>query len=627
MSEETARPTAEGAGLDAVATGLALGGASRVRADAFLEDQQALIADQRSHLHEQLRQIHLDIFEKWLGVLLRVATLSVGIAAATGVGLMVWDAVHSNGLVIEPFAVPLDMTTKGLSGQVVASQMLDKLAVMQDATDSARPPQSYANNWGDNIKVEIPETGISIGELQNFLKGWLGRDTHISGEVWRTQTGIAVTARKNGEAGATFFGVENDLDALMQRAAEHIYSVTQPYRYANFILAQPGAADHAAAIYRKLLAGPNTLERAWAWNGLGTLESSRNPPLSVYYYAQAIVAMPQFSPGYAGLGFEEYFLGRYENSLSNHLAGKRLLDRAHVPDVNPSQLSVRRTKNEALIAVEKGDIRESLRNFRISAQSPRFANLNHDQFPRGALTALALLHDGGGVRAYMRDLGIFSIQDRFGATSALWVDGGLEDWPEILRIEKSMPEGIRRELYHGYPANLAAISLAHAHLGDLKGAQTLVAQCDVDSDDCLIARGWIATLQGQPGRADYWFARVESAEPSVPFADEGWGRSLLARGQPDAAIEKFKLSNQKGPHYADALEGWGEALMARNQSHLALAKFAEADKYAPNWGRLHLKWGEALLYAGKRDEARAQFARAAALDLTSSEKSELTRAT
>ena len=63
--------------------------------------------------------------------------------------------------------------------------------------------------------------------------------------------------------------------------------------------------------------------------------------------------------------------------------------------------------------------------------------------------------------------------------------------------------------------------------------------------------------------------------------------------------------------------------MAKNHSHLALAKFAEAEKYAPNWGRLHLKWGEALVYAGKKDEAKAQFARAAQLDLTAAEKSEL----
>jgi len=65
--------------------------------------------------------------------------------------------------------------------------------------------------------------------------------------------------------------------------------------------------------------------------------------------------------------------------------------------------------------------------------------------------------------------------------------------------------------------------------------------------------------------------------------------------------------------------------MAKNQSHLAVEKFAEAEKFAPNWGRLHLKWGEALVFAGKRDEAAKHFARAAQLDLTPAEKSELTR--
>ena len=69
---------------DPAAVSLALAGASREEADAFLRDQ-------RHHLHEQLKQIHLDICEKWLGVLLRVATLCVGVAvacfvAAGGVG-------------------------------------------------------------------------------------------------------------------------------------------------------------------------------------------------------------------------------------------------------------------------------------------------------------------------------------------------------------------------------------------------------------------------------------------------------------------------------------------------------------------------------------------------------------
>src|SRR3954467_8752583 len=114
---------------DTVAVSLALGGASREEADAYLRDE-------RHHLHEQLKQIHLDIFEKWLGVLLRVATLCVGLAAATGVALMGWDAAHSNGLIIEPFNVPPDLAAKGLTGQVVAAKVLDELVVLQSKTNS-----------------------------------------------------------------------------------------------------------------------------------------------------------------------------------------------------------------------------------------------------------------------------------------------------------------------------------------------------------------------------------------------------------------------------------------------------------------------------------------------------------
>src|SRR6185437_9997878 len=98
------------------------------------EELIAYLRDQRHHLHEQLKQIHLDIWEKWLGTLLRLATLCVGIGAAGGVALMVWQAHQSAGLLIEPFAVPPDLAAKGLTGEVVASQMLDKFAAMDAGT-------------------------------------------------------------------------------------------------------------------------------------------------------------------------------------------------------------------------------------------------------------------------------------------------------------------------------------------------------------------------------------------------------------------------------------------------------------------------------------------------------------
>jgi hypothetical protein len=78
---------APGAGVDPAAVALALNGASREDAGAFLKVQGALIADQRHHLHEQLKHLHLSIWEKRLGVLLRFATILIGLAVAAALKL------------------------------------------------------------------------------------------------------------------------------------------------------------------------------------------------------------------------------------------------------------------------------------------------------------------------------------------------------------------------------------------------------------------------------------------------------------------------------------------------------------------------------------------------------------
>jgi len=213
----------------------------------------------------------------------------------------------------------------------------------------------------------------------------------------------------------------------------------------------------------------------------------------------------------------------------------------------------------------------------------------------------------------------------------LRTEAALQHWPRVIAMaegEKILTQAdfneAGRKTYFTVLARPWA-ALAKAKTGDIAGAESLIAATPVDCYDCVRIRGTIASEGRQWARADTWFAKAVHDAPSIPIAHEDWGRSLLERGQADAAIDKFKLSNEKGPHFADPLEGWGEALMAKNQSHLALAKFAEVEKYAPNWGRLHLKWGEALAYSGKKDEAAKQFVRAAQLDLTPSEKSELAR--
>ncbi len=591
-------------------------------------------------MHEQfkpqLRQLCLGVWERRMGVLLRAATAIIGLAVATGAGVMVWDAAHSKGLIIEPFSVPPSLIQRGLSGEVVASRTIDRLTAMTKS-ESSRAVQSYANNWGDNIKVEIPQTGVSIGELRRFLKDWLGNDIRISGEVTTTVDGIAVTARTSGEAGATFTGKEEDLGALVQQAAEHVYEITQPYRYANYLDRNFDAngleqrVAKANAIYRRLIAGDDPVERAWAWNGLGTNEFRYhlNDKLSAEYYRKSVAEVPDFTIGYFALAARHLVLGNIEKALANYRVASRLLHRDTVPGLNPHFIRYARLNTDGYIAGLTGDYGAMAALGKAGAELPDdFSAVQRGPFRAGAIGGMAQQHDLGAVKAYLRELGL-SETDPYPARATVYAQR--EDWKALLPTNSATNGQLTQ--FRGSPREQArrarffnsntGIALAKARLGDFAGAEAMIAPVPADNDHGLRARALIAELRGQRARADWWFARLQAQAPSWPFSYYEWGRVLLRRGQPDAAIEKLKVANQKGPKFADPIVYWGEALMAKNQSHLALAKFAEAEKFAPNWGRLHLKWGEALLYAGKKDQAKKQFTIAARLHLTPSEKQEL----
>jgi hypothetical protein len=84
--------SAEISSADPVAMALAMQGASREKADAFLDDQRRHLHEQFKHLAEQYKQLRLGTWEKRLGVLLRIATAFTGLAIAAGLSFLIWDA-------------------------------------------------------------------------------------------------------------------------------------------------------------------------------------------------------------------------------------------------------------------------------------------------------------------------------------------------------------------------------------------------------------------------------------------------------------------------------------------------------------------------------------------------------
>jgi len=636
---------ASGAGVDPVAVALALNGASREAANAFLQDQRSLIADQKDLVRLQAKELAHELrLRHWslqlhhasaiLKFTLEVSATLIGVALACFIGAAVWNAAHADGLVIESFSVPPDMAARGLTGQVVASQLLDRLGVVQSSSPgNTRPGRAASGSWGDDIKVEIPETGISVGEAWRFMRRWLGHETTVAGEVVRTQDGIAVTVRIDGRDGATYAGPEGGLDALTLKAAEHVIAVTQPAVYGTYLatLDVPRLAEAEAVLARA--AGDTSrspLERSYAWNDLAVTyrRDKGDTRAGPQMLRRALALAPDHPVARANLVTSEIDLGHPEAARAEIPAALSSFDR-HASDYLPDPLIGIRARLSMLAAALSGDFSEAVRLGRTAADqiSP---GSRQAEMQRSVGQYLARQHDGVA-RAWLRRMPVppTKFDGVALATTTLHVAAALEDWHGTIALEAEAEKALAEAPGYGDVPLITAtelhplLALAKAESGDIAGAQGLIATTPGDCYNCVRTRGQIAAAAKQWGRADYWFARAALQAPSIPFADTDWGMALLARGDAAGAIEKFKVASQKGPHFADPLEGWGEALMAKNQSHLALAKFAEADKYAPNWGRLHLKWGEALGYAGNKDEAQKQYQAASRLDLSAADKAEL----
>src|SRR5438105_1715030 len=237
-----------------------------VTAENYLKEQTRLARLQADGILREDRIRHRLLHFTHASTIMKLAfELSLALIFLVVAGIVigaVWSAASDRGLVVESFSVPPDLAARGLTGEVVATKLLDRLSALQAQTGSYRAPSSYANNWGSDIKVQIPDTGVSIGEFNRFLHSWLGHQTRISGDIYRTPVGIAVTARAGSDTSPTFTGTDTELDKLIQKAAESVYRATQPYRYAAY-LNNTGRAKEAETAYGMLLANGSPEDRSW----------------------------------------------------------------------------------------------------------------------------------------------------------------------------------------------------------------------------------------------------------------------------------------------------------------------------------------------------------------------------
>ncbi|MGH6887798.1 MAG: hypothetical protein ACREHF_01125 [Rhizomicrobium sp.] len=622
-----------------------------------LDRDGPLADDARQYLHRQVQLTQLQIHElkrefalrHWslrihhvsdmMKLAFEFAAAFILLAGAVFLAGAIWTASHDKSLVIEAFDVPPDLVERGLSGEVIAARIEDRLSWMQAHTITSRPAGTYLHDWGDDIRVQIPEAGITIGELYRYLANWLGNRTHISGAIWRTPNGIALATRAGTNAAPVLAGRESDLDTLLVKAAEQIYRQTQPYRYIAYLDRQGRIGEELVAARTLALEGPPG-ERPWAYTRWGvTLESLGDVRGALEKQRMATILGPSLPHTWYNLASVESAIGHDGDALRDNLKALELLRSPSADQLAPYAVAVDIPIITMVVAEATGDYRKAV------AQVPKIEGIanygdSHQSAPIMLAADLASDHDVSG--SLKSDRGPTPAET---ASLQLGANGSFELQP-LPRFQRAVAlrnwRTARDDLLADNRSAAARdpavrillpiltwprLAEMQARLGDFRSAHALIDQTPADCYLCLRMRANIDAAQGNANGAAYWFSHAIARAPAIPFADTDWGAMLLRRGDYDGAIAKFAAAHEKGPRFADPLEMWGEALMQKNRSDLALAKFEEANKYAPKWGRLHLEWGKALKWSGDTAGAQKQFAVASHLDLSAADRAQITRFT
>jgi len=556
----------------------------------YFRRQAQMVAIQTEHLHEQRREtiallrdqeLESDLrrVAMRLRIVMQVLTLLVAVGVAAAVGTMIYDATKSRAVIVDVFEAPPGLVSNGFSGRAVAGAVSDQLATLQASTHSSQSARSIASSWTDDIKVQIPQTGLTIGDVDQFLKSRLGHDIHIGGTLVQTANGgLQLTVRGTGIVARSFTGTAAELPRMTSQAAEYIYAQSQPALYVIY-LNQAGKYAEAIAAARASFDTATDDERPVILNAWANAVSNASTPEAyreaLRLYRAAVAADPDFWVARSNAANELVNLGDEEGSVIEQEAMRI------AAGGRPGRAS----------EVLYGDF-DGL-TFNLQAE-------------RAAMIADITANGGYGAETGAQGLGIAD------------VDIQLHNLPAAeIRLQTT-------QVQPGNDFDMANLAfergrLAQAH-GDtaeaLKQAELFGATryAAAQGDYC-----WIAQVEEQAGHKDRadaalekgghfvdcyrfhadfldergdWpgaqraYAAAVALAPDLPAAYYSWGVALARHGDSAGAIEKLAAANARGPHWADPLKAWGDVLAQKTSLSDAVTKYDEALAYAPAWPEL-----------------------------------------
>lgn len=604
--------------------------------------QARLIETQETLARADLRHRGWQIIGERVAALLKVMTIAVGLLLILAIALFFWSARQASGMVMDPFSVPPAMDRQGLTGAVVAQQLLDKIATLEASTQSARSSSSYENSWGDSKGVAVPYAGVSLGQLRREAREWLGSEKHLSGDVVRLDGGRVAISFRSGNLSGRVEGAESDFNSLMDEAAKLIFKETQPYRYSVWVARNGGELDEVRQVYDRLLRSPDQRERLWAMHGMA-LSLAATDAERVAIYGRALRLKPDFLPAIGNLPYYAANAGQNEKAYRLYVRSAAAYRRGQ-EDYSAVHSQGYALDSQAIAASYKGDLTTAAE---AATEAIEFSAAASNAAGRPFVAAAAWARARNFRAAYARLAAagyldparrseieaIIGKQESLRLLQAYATDDFAVQAAELLALirayegeaAKATDRGRRYDLLVFANALRPQTAVALARSNRIEQARAVIAAAPPNHDDVLAARAFVIALGGDAGGGDRLFAQASARTPSLPGAPLLWAEAAYRTGRFEAAEAHAREALKRGPKSAEAAFWLGEALLAKGEARDAAVQLRNAARLAPDWGRLHVKLGSALWQAGDRAGASAALARARSLDLNRRDRATVER--
>jgi tetratricopeptide (TPR) repeat protein len=553
-----------------------------------LQDEHALRLAQLRH---QVRAENLRTIGMRVRIGLHVFIALFAIALVIGATIMIHDAVGSRSVVIDAFDIAPNVAAQVPSGKIVAAGLLDVLTRIQAATRSGAEHRSLSGAWNNDIAVDVPETGISIGQLAREMKARFGSDQHIDGDLMQSETGgLALTVRGTGIYPKTFTGETHHLDTLLTQAGEYVYGQSQPGLFAAY-LANNDRNDEAIRFSQAAYPRADSSERPyvlnyWA-NGIAGKGADGAMREALPLYREALRRKPNYWTAYNnimyalnGLGDEEGVV-RVSEQLMKAAGGRPGKAPEHeYQNFDQVVWDLPAERAEAIADVEShsgigttgsagGAENLQIAQYEIQMHDVEAASLRLKITPADPKNVPDVAR-----ATFVRALRAEEMGD---------LNAAAQEWDAYAEAYAN------RSVSTNNPNTICFAAVSYEKTGQsAKAEAALNAVGTLTLVDCDRFRADVLDLRGDWPGAQAWYAKAVKLAPSIPSGYYSWGVALAKHGNLEAAAVKFKSANQKGPHWADPLKAWGDVLIKQGRRNEAIEKYDEALRYAPNWAALKI---------------------------------------